>query len=215
MAGSDFGGNKKQTVYNGPAPAARGSNNVPVPKSPNGTVYDGPALQPRGAAAFNGPAAGGTVYGSPAPAGTVYSPSRQSQPNGGLPQADAPDKVKKTGNIFFLIAALSVVNTILAFSGVRMAIGLGLGITRVDVALHQGNSIAPILMLNLVAPMVLVIIGIFARQGSSAAFLIGMLLYAGDTVFLWVDGVALHAPSLIVHVIFLMSMFGGYRMTRK
>lgn len=215
MSSSDFGSGKKQTVYSGPAPTPRGTNNIPAPKSQYGTVYDGPTQQPDGGTGFSGAAPGGTVFGGPAPAGTVYSPSRQSQPNAGLPQVAAPDKVKKTGNIFFLIAALSVVNTILAFSGARMAIGLGLGITRVDVAAHQGNGIAPVLLLNLVAPMVLVIIGIFARQGSSAAFLIGMLLYAGDTVFLWVDGMALHVPSLIVHGIFLVSMFGGYRMTRE
>jgi hypothetical protein len=178
---------KKQTVYSGPAI-----------KTIEGTVYNGPAVAPRG----------GTVYNGDSGAGHAYSPARR--PGGSLA---ASGHAHKTGSVFFLIAGLSMLNTFLAMSGTPMALALGLGITRMfDASLRQGGSIGPVLGLNAVVASVFVLIGIFARQGRAAAILLGFVLYAGDTVLLVMDGVDLHIPSLIVHVIFLIGIFRSYRM---
>jgi len=124
--------------------------------------------------------------------------------------------VGKAANIFYLIAGLSLVNTFLAISGVNLALALGLGITRIfDQALKSGGSAGPVLVVNAAVAGVFVAIGVFAKRGSSAAFLIGLLLYAGDAVLLCIDGVLIHIPSIIVHGIFLAGLFGGYRLTRE
>ena len=124
--------------------------------------------------------------------------------------------VGKAANIFYLIAGLSLVNTFLAISGLNLALALGLGITRIfDQALKSGGSAGPVLVVNAAVAGVFVAIGVFAKRGSSAAFLIGLLLYAGDAVLLCIDGVLIHIPSIIVHGIFLAGLFGGYRLTRE
>jgi hypothetical protein len=151
---------------------------------------------------FNGAAGAGQTYNSRQTA----LASLKTAPSG---------HAHKTGNVFFLIAGLSIVNTFLAMSGAGIALALGLGITRiVDASLGQGGSIAPVLALNALVASVFVLIGIFARQGKGVAILIGLLLYASDTVLLAFDGVALHIPSLIVHAIFLVSIFRSYRMVQ-
>jgi hypothetical protein len=189
MSNAGFGqGPKKETVYGGPAPAAQG------------TVYGGPPV-------------GGTVYNGGS-TGTVYRPASQAAPAGS--QTAAPGQTSKAGNLFFLIAGLSVLNTVLAFAGAGIALALGLGVTRMfDSALRQGGAAAPVVIVNLVVVGIFVLIGVFARQGSSVAVLIGLLLYAGDSVLLVLDGASLHVVSLIVHGIFLVSIFSAYRTMRS
>ena len=193
---------KKQTVYSGPAPNLG-----------QGTVYSGPAINTREGTVYNGPAVaprGGTVYNGDAGAGQAYSPARR--PGASLANA-ASGHAHKTGGVFFLIAGLSMLNTFLTMSGATRVLALGLGVTRMfDASLPQGGSLGPVLALNAVVASVFVLIGIFARRGMGAAILLGFVLYAGDTVLLVMDGVELHIPSLIVHVIFLIGIFRSYRM---
>jgi hypothetical protein len=170
----------------------------PTIQTSEGTVYNGPAVPPRGGA-YNGAAGAGQAY---SPAKTLTA--RLST----APSADA----HKSGSVFFLIAVLSILNTVLAMSGAGIALALGLGITRkFDAELSQGGSIASVLAVNALVASVFVLIGVFARQGKSAAILIGLLLYAGDTVLLALEGVALHIPSLVVHAIFLFIIYRSYR----
>lgn len=195
---------KKQTVYSGPTPNL-GQGTVysgPTIQSREGTVYDGPAMPPRGGVAYNGPDSGGAT-----PTLSQIIAAKAASASAGHAQ--------KTGNVFFLIAGLSLLNTFLAMSGTPVALALGLGITRMfDAVLRQGGSIGPVLVLNALVASVFVLIGVFARQGKGAAILIGLLLYAGDTVLLALDGVGLHIPSLVIHAIFLVSMFRSYRMVQ-
>lgn len=165
-----------------------------------GTVYSGPA-----------PAATGTVYSGPAPTpagGTVYNgpavsaaPARQ-----GARQANVSSGVAaaKGANIFFLIAAFTGINTILMFVGVRFAIGLG-------AAQLAGPSLGSILIANLLAAGVFALLGIFAKQGNKAAFLIGMLLYGGDLVLLAINNPALHIVSIAIHGLFLYYLLNAFR----
>jgi hypothetical protein len=189
MSNAGFGqGSKKETVYGGPAPTAQG------------TVYGGPA-------------GGGTVYNG-GPTETVYRPAPQPAAAGGKTVAPAP--ATKAGGLFFLIAGLSVVNTVLALAGANIALALGLGITRMfDYSLRHGAAVGPVIALNLVAVGIFLLIGVFARQGSSVAVLIGLLLYGADTVLLVMDGALLHVASLIVHGVFLVSIFSAYRAMRS
>jgi hypothetical protein len=200
MPNEGFGqGPKKETVYGGPAVA-----------SPQGTVYGGPPMPSSGGTVYGGPPAqtgGGTVYGGPS-AGTVPRPI-------GDKSAVHP-QTNKAANAFFIIAGLSAVNTVLAIAGAGFAMALGLGITRgFDSTLGRGGSVGIVAFFNLVIVGVFVLIGMIARKGSGVAILIGLVLYAGDTILLFMDGVGLHLVSLIVHGIFLFTIFSGYQATRS
>jgi len=175
------------TVYSGP-----------TVQTSEGTVYNGPAVPSRGGV-YNGGAAG-TAYSAPGSISHLKTPAARAA------------YANKSGNVFFLIAVLSILNTVLAMSGAGIALALGLGITRkFDAELSQGASIGSVLAVNALVAGVFVLIGVFARQGKGAAILIGLLLYAGDTVLLAIDGVALHVPSLVVHAIFLFLIYRSYR----
>lgn len=55
-------------------------------------------------------------------------------------------------------------------------------------------------------------LGFFAARGARAAFLIGLLLYAGDmAVLLLSANPAVHIVSIVVHAIFLFSIFKAFR----
>lgn len=171
-----------------------------------GTVYGGPTIQTQEGTVYNGPAVAprGGAYNGAAGAGQPLTRATATSAN-----------ANKSGNVFFLIAALSIVNTFLAMSGARIALALGLGITRMfDASLSQGGSMGPVLAVNALVAGVFVLIGFFARQGKGAAILIGLVLYLADTVLLAIDGVALHIPSLVVHAIFLLTIFRSYRSVR-
>lgn len=187
MSSSSFGqGPKKETIYSGPAPSTQG------------TVYNGPSVP-------------GTVY-SGAPAPTAYRPSA-AQPVGTAAQAHPHSH--RAGNLFFLIAGLSLVNTVLALADAPIAMALGLGITRVfDTLVRQGDATAPAMVINLVVVGVFALVGFFARQGSRAAILIGIILYALDTAALLLL-TPLLIVSLLVHGLFLFSLFGAYRASRS
>ena len=114
--------------------------------------------------------------------------------------AAALAQVKSGASWFYWIAALSLVNSISAFSGSDWRFILGLGITQFIDALGQslegpGKVIA--LVLDLVAAAVLVLFGVFGSKGHLWAFVVGMVLFALDGVlFLLVQdwiGVAFHA----------------------
>ncbi len=188
MSSAGFGqGPKKETVYGGPAPATG-----------QGTAYGG--FSPTGTA-YNGAPAAGSVYRAPT-----------TQPAAGATQA--PVHSGKAAGLFFLIAGLSVVNTGLALAHAPFAMALGLGITRVfDTMLRQEGAMGPVILINLVVVGVFTLIGFFARNGSSAAILIGIVLYALDTVLLFLL-TPLLIISLLVHGYFLFALFGAYRASR-
>jgi hypothetical protein len=187
MSSSSFGqGPKKETIYSGPAPSTQG------------TVY-------------NGPSAGGTVYNN-APVPMAYG-TAAAQPAGTA--AAANPYTHKAGNLLFLIAGLSVLNTVLALAHAPFAMALGLGITRVfDTVAREGNLAGAALVINLVVIGVFALIGFFARQGSRAAVLIGIILYALDTapLFLFTPPLII---SILIHGYFLFALVSSYRASRS
>jgi hypothetical protein len=209
MANTTFGSTagsplKKETVYNGPSPQTKQGTvqNGPSPAA-GGTVYDGPAMKPAGGGTvYGGPGQSNTAGGGPAGAGTVYRSAPQPAATGNA----ATRPAARGASIFFLIAAFSAVNTLLVLGGSHTVLGIGLTVSKFG----QGVSVPAILVLNVIAIGIFVLLGIFARNGSKAAFILGMLLYGGDGLMLYLSGdPAAHIPGLVVHGIFLITMFKG------
>jgi hypothetical protein len=181
---------RKETVYSGPAPSTARPN--------PGTVYNGPG----GGTVYSGPAPGGTVYGGAA-AGTVYSPQRQQA----AAQPTAVNSAGKKGSAyFFAIAIFSAINTLLIAFGSPLVMGTGVTTSKIAAPGQMGA----IILFNVLAIGVFVLLGIFARHGSKAAFVIGMVLYGLDTLLLLLGNPALHVPGLVVHGIFLVGLFKAF-----
>ena len=183
-------GTKKETVYSGPPLQnnQRPVYNAPLPGM-GGTVYNGPV-----------PRTNGTVHPGPAP--SVYNPRQ------GDAATASRSAAPKGAAFFFLIAGLSILNTLLVLGHAPFVMALGLAVTRL---FGPDAPVANILFINVMAVGILVLLGVFVKHGSKAALLIGMLLYAGDTALFFIVGdAAVYAPSIIVHVLLLIGMFRAF-----
>lgn len=193
---------KKETVYNGPDLSARPlRNNVATAAvATAGTVYGGPA---------------GAIGMSGGPAGTVYDPARHRAmlDHAALSATMQRDfEVSKAGRIFYLIAALTSVNTIMAALSIPWAMGIGLGVTRFfDQQLRNGGDSGAVMLVNGAAVAMFIILGIFAQHASKGALLIGFTLYGIDMGLLLVDGFVEHAPSLLVHGLLLVGIYRTFK----
>jgi len=199
-------GAKKETVYSGPSPQPKQSTGPSAASSSGSTVYGGPAPKPAGGTVYSGVGTGSTVYGNQPAGGTVYSPARQGAAASPARTAANPAP-SKAGSVFFVIAGFSAINTVLLLAGAPFVMAIGLAVTRI----RAEGEMGAVLALNAVIIGIFVALGFFANRGSKAAFLIGALLYAGDTALLLLDNPALHVVSIIVHGIFLFSIFKGLR----
>lgn len=131
------------------------------------------------------------------------------------PATAASGRVKSNASWFYWVAALSLVNTISAFTGSSWRFILGLGITQVFDGVGAGLGSAGkavVLGLDLLAAGVCVLLGVFAGKGHQWAFVVGMVLFTLDgLISLLVQdwfGVAFHAFLLYV-------MFSGFRAARE
>lgn len=162
-----------------------------------GTVYSGPSPT----------ATTGTVYGgAPASAGTVYSApaAAQPRPSAGTGMAQGSPAAARGARIFFLIAAFTGINVVMMFAGIRFGIGL-------STTSMSGVSLNAMLALSVLGAGIFVALGIFARNGSKAAFLVGMPLYAGDLVLLVLNHPEIHVISIVIHGLFLFYLFSAFR----
>jgi hypothetical protein len=200
-------GAKKETVYSGPSPQPKQTSGASASASSGGsTVYGGAAPKPAGGTVYNGMGAGGTAYGNQLAAGTVYNPARQGAPARPT-QTGANAGSSKAGSVFFIIAGFSAINAVLTLVSAPFVMAIGLAVTRI----RAEGAMGAVLAINVVVIGIFVALGFFASRGSKAAFIIGLLLYAGDTALLLLDNPALHVVSIIVHGIFLVSIFKGFR----
>jgi hypothetical protein len=116
---------------------------------------------------------------------------------------------------FYWIAALSVVNSVLEFSGHGGGFLFGLGITQLidQFASSLGTGGRGIAFgLDFLAAGTLVLLGIFGQKGHGWAFILGMLLYACDGI------VFLLGPSWLgigVHAFVLFCLFRGFMASRE
>jgi len=207
MSNTTFGpGAKKETVYSGPSPQPKQSSG-PSASSGGSTVYGGPAPKTAGTV-YNGLGSGSTVYGNQPASATVYNPARQGAAARPVQPANAAPVPSKAGSVFFLIAGFSAINTVLILASAPFVMAIGLAVTRI----RAEGEMGAVLAINAVAIGIFVALGFFAGRGSKAAFLIGLLLYAGDTALLLLSGnPALHVVSIVVNGIFLFSIFKGFR----
>jgi len=138
----------------------------------------------------------------------VTAPGGGPPPIGTSPAAGAPRpqtaasiaQMKSGASWFYWVAALSLINSIVAFTGKSFRFIVGLGITQfIDGFAGElgGGGKGVALVLDLLAAGVLVLFGIFSNKGHSWAFIVGMVLLALDGVILllaqdWL-GVGFHA----------------------
>jgi hypothetical protein len=123
-------------------------------------------------------------------------------------------QLKSGASWFYWIAALSLINSIVAFTGSDWRFILGLGITQVfDGLAHDigsaGNAV--VLALDLIAAGVCVSFGVFAHKRHLSAFVVGMVLLALDgLIFLFVQDWV----GVGFHVFVLYCLFRGAKACR-
>jgi hypothetical protein len=105
---------------------------------------------------------------------------------------------------FYWVAAVSLINTVVALSGQHWRFIIGLGTTQVAnaLALRTGRGWAPALLLDLVLIGGFVLLGYLALQGRLWAFAVGFAVYALDgLIFLagrnWI-GLGFHLFVLVM-----------------
>jgi hypothetical protein len=129
------------------------------------------------------------------------------------PATEAP--LKSGASWFYWIAGLSLINSIVAFTGSDWRFILGLGITQVFDALGHdigsaGNAV--VLALDLLAAGVCVFFGVFAHKRHLWAFVVGMVLFALDgLIFLF----AQDWLGVGFHVFVLYCLFRGAKACRE
>ncbi|HLJ88889.1 MAG TPA: hypothetical protein VKZ53_18870 [Candidatus Angelobacter sp.] len=161
-----------------------------------------------------------TIYSGPPVQGTVYDPNwrvgtRPSTPNPNTPKKIADEaETRRYGNVFFVIALLSFFNTIGAMTGSLTAHAIGLGIGQViDGGIRRG-AVGPVFVINGVIWSFFCALGFFARKGSTTAYILGIVLYGADTVFLLSVGTS-QLLAWIFHALMLGGMFMGLSAVRK
>lgn len=120
---------------------------------------------------------------------------------------------------FFWIAGLSLINSIILFTGSEWGFIVGLGITRIidsiglviaEEAGVAGKIIA--FVFDIIAAGVFVLFGVFARKRYKWAFVVGMVLYALDGLIFLLVGDFL---SIAFHVFALFCIYGGFKAIKK
>jgi len=153
-----------------------------------------------------------TAFPSTAPAPALGAASAPTIP----PQVVAAVGGLKSGaSWFYWIAGLSIINTVISFTGGSWHFIFGLGITQVfDAFGRTMGSSGPLaaLMLDLGAAGVFVFCGVFANKAKTWAFLLGMALFAADALIFvlgqdWL-GVGFHA-------FVLFCLFKGFSACRQ
>ena len=155
--------------------------------------------------------AGPSPFSRP-PQPTTASPFSRAVPAPHTSQLNAPPSAehqalerqrRSGGQWFYWIAALSLINAVLAFAGQEWRFILGLGVTQVVQEMAKSGSAGTKAGLVGVALIVVfAVMGQRAVQGHRWAFLLGMALFALDGALFvliqdWV-GVGFHAFALLM-----------------
>jgi hypothetical protein len=127
----------------------------------------------------------------------------------------AASQVRSGASWFYWIAALSLINSIAAFSGSSWRFIIGLGITQlldeIGASIPSGGK-AVVLVLDVLAAGMFVGFGWFAQKGHLWAFLVGMIVFALDgLVFL----LAQDWLGVGFHVFILYFLFRGFNACRS
>jgi hypothetical protein len=135
--------------------------------------------------------------------GYSYTQSGTGQPVVVEQKARVLQALKGCASWFVMIAALSMVNSILAMSGASVRFIFGLGLSQiVDALAHQAGSPGYVLdlIINGIIAGVFVLFWNFARKGQKWAWYVGMAVYVVDGVLLLLFkdylAIAFHAYAL-------------------
>ena len=116
---------------------------------------------------------------------------------------------------FFWIAGLSLINSIIIVSGGNIKFVIGLGITEIidGVAQNIGGAGRFFgLFMDFCVAGVFALFGIFAKKGNTAAFIVGMIIYALDgMLYLFVQ----EWLSIGFHAFALYCIFSGFAAQRQ
>ena len=145
-----------------------------------------------------------------APSTTTMQPSARSIPRAGTPASvarEALERRRRSGALwFYWVAALSLVNSVVALTGQHWRFIIGLGITQLADALaaRTGHGGVTVALVDAAVIGGFVLLGRFALRGRLWAFGVGAAFYALDgLIFLavrdWV-GVAFHVFVLVMTV---------------
>jgi hypothetical protein len=145
------------------------------------------------------------------PASAVSSPSANQ--NALIAQKLRVEQtLKGSSSWFVIIAALSLVNSVLSMTGAKIHFIFGLGFTQIiDALAHNagGAGVALDLVINGVIAAVFVLFWNFARKGEKWAWLAGMGLYVVDALILLAFKDIL---SVAFHGWALYRMYSGFKL---
>lgn len=117
---------------------------------------------------------------------------------------------------FYWIAALSLINSIIAATGSQTSFALGLGITLVMDAVVQnidgGAAKAIGLAFDVAAVGITAVFGVFSAKKHTWAFIVGMILYTLDGLIYVAAGEII---GILIHAWALVAMFMGMRAAMK
>src|SRR4051812_38852045 len=137
----------------------------------------------------------------PVPPGAYPGNSPNPNPAAAAPSdAVAAAQCRSGASWFYWIAGLSLINSIVAFTGSSWHFLIGLGITQVIDGFGKslgGSGGAVALLLDLLVAGIFILFGVFGHKRQVWAFIAGMVLFGLDTVFFilaqdWL-GIAFHA----------------------
>lgn len=121
-------------------------------------------------------------------------------------------ELRRGANWFFWIAGLSLINSIALLFGSEFSFVIGLGITQiidqVFFELFDSSATAFTLIFDLIPISFFVLLGVFARRRYTWAFVLGMIIYIGDSLLFLFAGDYL---CLAFHAFVLYSIFKGLK----
>jgi len=134
-------------------------------------------------------------------------------------QIKIENQFKSGANWFFWIAGLSIINSASSLTGSSWHFVIGLSVTQfidgVARSIHgpYGNMFRMIaLMMDIGFVALFASLGLWAKQKSSAGFILGMILYGFDSLMLLLIGSVI---GIVFHVLALVFIFRGLQSLQK
>lgn len=176
---------------------------------------DATAWQPASQIAVLGvaPGPGIQVTAVPTPAEAALFPPAVAPAHASVDPA-IDRRIKNGASWFYWIAALSMVNSVVALTGSNWRFIIGLGITQVfDGVASSFGTVAKVVALGLdaIVAALFVLFGVFAHKRQSWAFIIGMILFGLDGIL---TGIFQDWISLAFHAFALFVIFKAYQAAR-
>ena len=125
--------------------------------------------------------------------------------------------IDQSGNWFYWIAALSLINSLILTSGATWTFVFGLTFTKIVDALAVqykvvGFAAIACVGVNVCAVATFVLLGYFARRCNMWAFVTGLILFALDTLLLIASA---NVYSFVFHAYVIYKLIGGIMALRR